>query len=93
MPPDPFLPDDPKARESALVQYITEAKDLTLAFGNMGSQSSLVEALHSVHEAIVEWGTQVGLTSEEAAALWLAWLIDPPTDATLDEVIGGPEGT
>jgi hypothetical protein len=103
LPPDPFLPDDPRIRNSSLFKYFEEGKQLTVALANQPSQSSLVEALHKIDrrdlelvamheltvkifEALGEVSRLEGLTEEETSARWLRWVLDPPSDGTLDDV-------
>jgi hypothetical protein len=101
--PDPFLPEDPRVRDSSLFKYFEEGKQLTIALANQPSQSSLVEALHKIDrrdlelvamheltvkifEALTEVSRLEGLTEEEANARWLRWVLDPPSDGTLDDL-------
>jgi hypothetical protein len=103
LPPDPFLPDDSRLRESPLFKYFEEGKQLTIALANQPSQSSLIEALHRIdrrdlelvamHEltvrifdALTEVSRLEGLTEEETNARWLRWVLDPPSDGTLDDL-------
>jgi hypothetical protein len=54
MPPDPFLPDDPRLRDHPLFKYINEGQSLTLALADHGSLSALVEVLHTIERRDLE---------------------------------------
>jgi hypothetical protein len=69
LPPDPFLPDDPRLRDHALFKYFEEGKHLTMAFVNQPSQSSLIEALHSADRRDLELVAMFMLTLKAYDAL------------------------
>ncbi len=65
LPPDPFLPDDPRLRDDQLFKYMDEAKQLVLAF----SYSSLIETLHRAERRDIELAALFLLTSQICEAV------------------------
>ena len=63
LPPDPFIPDDPRFRDSPLAQDLLEAAQLMFGFVNAASLSSLVKTLQKADHHDLELVAMLALTS------------------------------
>jgi hypothetical protein len=100
LPPDPFIPDDPRFRDAPLAKDMLEAASM-FGFVNSASLSSLVETPHKADRHDIELLAMLALTThvregfttmteegtptaDEGDTLFVAWMIGPVSDGTLD---------
>jgi hypothetical protein len=69
LPADPFLPEDPRLRDAPVAQYMLEAAQLTRAFADVPSLSSLVDWLHRADPRDVELVAMLAVTTHVHDAL------------------------
>jgi hypothetical protein len=80
LPPDPFLPDDPRLRDDPIFKYIREGKELTLAFVNSPTLSTLVQTLQRADRRDVELAALFGLIIQVHAVVMEVSEADGLTD-------------